>query len=205
MRGKEKEKERERESWQGIQFSKENLFIYVFICLLKRLQWNEKRVAFLRSCHPLFYWPVLWMGTFTLAKSQPLDRLSLLEPRNIMSLFSSEDIASMSLYLTNKPTFEIWRLLDETCSQSHARRPLGASVSLRLVAEFEIKWGSWRRSSPTVMQPFVSQRTGRGTPVALREMQAATSSCWYWFTSFDLSPLSWTVYITSSNPLLKRL
>lgn len=129
---------------------------------------KKKRVAFMRSCHPLFYWPVLWMGTFTLAKSQPLDRLSLLEPRNIMSLFSSEDIASMSLYLTNKQTFELWRLLDETCIQSHTRRPLGASVSFRLVAEFEIKRGSWRRSSPKVMQPFVSQRTGRGTPVVLR-------------------------------------
>lgn len=34
---------------------------------------------------------------------------------------------------------------------------------------------------------------------------AATSSCCYWFTSLHWSPLSCTVYITSSNPLLKRL
>lgn len=63
-----------------IEISKENLFIF-----LKSHQW-KKKVEFLRSCHPLFYWPVMWMCTFTLAKSLPLYIPSLLELWNILSL-----------------------------------------------------------------------------------------------------------------------
>lgn len=46
----------------------------------------------------------------------------------------------------------------------------------------------------------------KGTPVVPRlHSKRSSSQQRYWFTSFDLSLLSRTVYITLSNPLLNRL
>lgn len=122
-----RERERKENLWLARHSVFKRNFIYLCLFFICFYVFSEKgiKIAFLRSCHPLFYCNV--NGYLCFDKVPTFSSWAL----EHVSLFSSEDIVYMSHYLTNEQrnTLDLswWDLLPVTCLVSFGYQCLLAS------------------------------------------------------------------------------